>query len=114
MYIMVNMLLIQLHMLGGLLMKRIVCLGLALCVMLLGFAYAEGNSACVCMTEFLPETVPDLICSTYKIDESTAVDVLMKAPYLTKDTKRQYMATEWSNDDETMTIGFDGLLTRLV
>ena len=90
-------------------MKRIVCLGLALCVMLLGFAYAEGNSACVCMTEFLPETVPDLICSTYKIDESTAVDVLMKAPYLTKDTKRQYMATEWSNDDETMTIGFDGL-----
>lgn len=90
-------------------MKRIVCFGLALCVMLLGFAYAEGNSACVCMTEFLPETVPDLICSTYKIDESTAVDVLMKAPYLTKDTKRQYMATEWSNDDETMTIGFDGL-----
>ena len=90
-------------------MKRIVCLGLALCVMLLGFAYADENSACVCMTEFLPETVPDLICSTYKIDESTAVDVLMKAPYLTKDTKRQYMATEWSNDDETMTIGFDGL-----
>lgn len=90
-------------------MKRIVCFGLALCVMLLGFAYADENSACVCMTEFLPETVPDLICSTYKIDESTAVDVLMKAPYLTKDTKRQYMATEWSNDDETMTIGFDGL-----
>lgn len=90
-------------------MKRIVCFGLALCVMLLGFAYADENSACVCLTEFLPETVPDLICSTYKIDASAAMDVLMKAPYLTKDTKRQYMATEWSNDDETMTIGFDGL-----
>lgn len=55
-------------------MKRIVCFGLALCAVLLGFAYAEGNSTCVCLTEFLPETVPDLICSTYKIDESTAVD----------------------------------------
>lgn len=90
-------------------MKRIVCFGLMLCVLLLGFAYAEGSSACICMTEFLPETVPDLICSTYKIDESTAMDVLMKAPYLTKGTEGYYMATKWSNDDETMTIGFDGL-----
>ncbi len=90
-------------------MKRIICFGLALCVVLLGFAYAEGNSTCVCLTEFLPETVPDLICSTYKIDASAAMDVLMKAPYLTKGTEGYYMATKWSNDDETMTIGFDGL-----
>ena len=90
-------------------MKRIVCFGLALCVVLLGFAYAEGNSTCVCLTEFLPETVPDLICSTYKIDASAAMDVLMKAPYLTKGTEGYYMATKLSNDDETMTIGFDGL-----
>lgn len=86
-------------------MKRIICFGLALCVVLLGFAYAEGNSTCVCLTEFLPETVPDLICSTYKIDESTAMDVLMKAPYLTVDTEGHYMGTGWLNADEEMAIG---------
>lgn len=88
-------------------MKRIVCFGLALCVVLLGFAYAEGNSTCVCLTEFLPETVPDLICSTYKIDASAAMDVLMKAPYLTVDTKGHYKGTGWLNGDEEMAIGPD-------
>lgn len=81
-------------------MKRIVCLGLALCFILLGFAYADENSACVCMTKFLPETVPDLICSAYAIDPSEAMDVLMAAPYLTVDTEKYYMGTGWSNDDE--------------
>lgn len=88
-------------------MKRIICFGLALCVVLLGFAYAEGNSTCVCLTEFLPETVPDLICSTYKIDASAAMDVLMKAPYLTVDTKGHYKGTGWLNGDEEMAIGSD-------
>jgi len=88
-------------------MKRIVCFGLMLCVMMLGFAYAEGNSTCVCMTEFLPETVPDLICSTYKIDASAAMDVLMNSPYLTVDTEGHYMGTGWLNADEEMAIGPD-------
>ena len=86
-------------------MKRMTCLGLTLCILLLGFACAEGNSDCLCMTEFLPETVPDLICSPYKIDPSEAMDVLMNAPYLTVDTEGHYMGTGWSNDDEEMAIG---------
>lgn len=96
-------------------MKRIACLGMMLCIMLLGLAYAEGNSACVCMTEFLPDTVPDLICSTYKIEPSAAIDVLMKSPYLTVDTEGYYMGTGWLNDDEEMGITPEGLYyqTRL-
>ncbi len=88
-------------------MKRIVCLGLMLCTLLFGFAYADENSACVCMTKFLPDTVPDLICSPYKIDPSEAMDVLMKSPYLTVDTEGHYMGTAWLNDDEEMAIGPD-------
>ncbi len=88
-------------------MKRIVCLGLMLCILLLGLGCAEENSDCLCMTEFLPDTVPDLTCSTYKIDPSAAMDVLMKSPYLTKDTEGHYMGTAWRNDDEEMAIGFD-------
>lgn len=88
-------------------MKRMTCLGLTLCILLLGFACAEGNSDCLCMTEFLPDTVPDLICSPYKIDPSEAMDVLMNAPYLTVDTEGHYRGTGWSNDDEEMAIGPD-------
>lgn len=96
-------------------MKRVACLGLTLCILLLGFACAEGNSDCLCMTEFLPDTVPDLICSPYKIDPSEAMDVLMNAPYLTVDTEGHYMGTGWSNDDEEMAIGPDYIVykTRL-
>lgn len=88
-------------------MKRMTCLGLTLCILLLGFACAEGNSDCLCMTKFLPDTAPDLICSPYKIDPSEAMDVLMNAPYLTVDTEGHYMGTGWSNDDEKMAIGPD-------
>lgn len=74
-------------------MKRMACLGLMLCIMLAGFACAEETSGCLCMTEFLPETVPDLVCSPYKIDPDAAMDVLMKSPYLTVETEGHYMGT---------------------
>ncbi len=86
-------------------MKRIVYLGFVLCIALLGFAYAEENSDCLCMTDFLPDTVPNLVCSAYTIDPAAAMDVLMNAPYLTKNTEKYHMGTGWSNDDEEMAIG---------
>lgn len=90
-------------------MKRIVALGLILCIILFGATYAEENSTCINMTEFIPNIVPDLIISAYTIDPSVAAKILMKMPYLYEDTENYYMGTAWLNDNEELAIGPDYL-----
>jgi len=89
-------------------MKRIAALGMLLCIVLFSTVYAEELS-CVNMTNYVPNTVPDLICSTYSVDVDSAMNVLMKSPYLIEDTESYYMGTGWLNDEEELAIGPDYL-----
>lgn len=86
-------------------MKRIIALGLMLCIVLFGVTSAEGSSNCINVTEFIPNAIPNLITSSYTIDPSVAMEILMKAPYLTEDTESYRRGTGWLNDNEELAIG---------